>query len=181
MTLRHWPSEALGATSAARSRIRSSERLARQLRGALRGARDAERGREAEQLAREIGAQVGVVEEGDVRVRAVPPRDVEVMQHEREVGGAREHGLVDEVAEPLDRILGRRESRRQLGEILVADGRGAQRQEAARSPGSACDARIEIATSRGSRPTTTYVTSGCNGRPSSGVCVLMKRRWVWAA
>ena len=40
---------------------------------------------------------------------------------------------------------------------------------------------IEMAASRGSRPTQMYVMSGRTGRPSSGVCDFMKRRWVCAS
>ena len=39
----------------------------------------------------------------------------------------------------------------------------------------------ERATSRGSRPTHRYVTRSSKGSPSSGECVLMKRRCSWAS
>ena len=74
--------------------------------------------------------QVGVVEEGDVRLAPTLPARVEVMQHRGERRRRAGRLVGDEGPEPLDRVLGRDAALRQLGEVLVADGRGAQLQEA---------------------------------------------------
>jgi hypothetical protein len=72
------------------------------------------------------------VEEGNVRLVPALPARVEVMQHRRQRQRRDSAGSLvgDEGPEPLDRVRRLDTTRRQPGEVLVADDCGAQLQEA---------------------------------------------------
>jgi hypothetical protein len=65
------------------------------------------------------------VEKGDVRIVPALPARVEEMQHRGQSQRRAPSGrlLGEEGPEPLDRVCGGNAARRQLGEVIVADGR----------------------------------------------------------
>ena len=152
----------------------------------LLGNRDAEVCREPAHLAFEISLQLVVVEQHDVGSVAHGPERRKVMHRALQTAGVglgRRHRVVDPQPEPLDlRVGGRgRAVGEQLGEIVETHRGFASRSINRSRLVFAMWLSHDNATSRGSRPTTTYVTRGRTGRPSNGVWVLMKRRWVCAA